>query len=519
MKSQITISKKLVVINSASSLLIQVIGISALIWVQQYLLKRISLDEYSLLPIVYSLLVFLPFFSFILASGIKRYVTEAYAKNDLSRVTKIVSTMFPILLFGSGVLICLGLLLSYNIDKILKIDPQFVDQAQYMLMLLIGAEAFRLSMTAFNSGLYVKQKFVLENLVHLISESIRLALLFFLLFEVSVSILWVVVSTTVATVLQVGTSFILSLRLVPSQRFRIRMFDMSIFRELVNFGGWTTVIGLSGTLRKAADPFILNRFGTPLDVACFHLGSLIPNKLEIIINQSFLRSVSPAIVGLHASGENDKLRRLYLRLGRFALWGVLLITIPFFVHYDQIIILYVGEEFEIAGLVLVLLIACYPILYGNILIKQLANARLMVRGMAIRESVSTGFNLLLTLVLVGYYQLGALGSAIATFIAYGLGSIVLYWPFGTMMAGVRLAEVFSEILLPGLTPFFLTYLLMLMADQVFIIDQWLEILANSIFGGLVYLIAVWIMAKDIDRHQFKDALLNFIRYKKKLYNT
>ena len=96
-------------------------------------------------------------------------------------------------------------------------------------------------------------------------------------------------------------------------------------KELTRFGGWSSLYGFSSLIRKAADPIILNRWSTPLDVTCFHLGSLVPSRLEVIINQSLLGAVSPVVVGLNAEKQNEKLKNLYLRLGRFAMWGVLLV--------------------------------------------------------------------------------------------------------------------------------------------------------------------------------------------------
>ena len=97
MSTQVEISKKLVLINSASSLVTRVLNISVLIWLQQYLLKRITPEEYSLLPVIYSVMMFAPLITTILTGGLGRYIVVAYAKHDDNRVTQIVSTMFPIL--------------------------------------------------------------------------------------------------------------------------------------------------------------------------------------------------------------------------------------------------------------------------------------------------------------------------------------------------------------------------------------------------------------------------------------
>ena len=510
MSSRVLVSKKLVFINSASSLVTRLISLSALIWVQQFLLKRISVEEYSLLPLIYSLMIFLPIFTLILSSGITRYVTEAYVKSGDERITQIVSTMFPLLCLSSLFLLVFGGAMAWKIDVLLRIEDEYIDDARVMLALIIILEVLRLPMRAFSSGFYVKQRLLLENLIKIFSECVRLLFLFALLLGVSVSVVSVVVAVFVGGTVEIITMYIVSRRLLPSQRFDRSKIDWTIAKELVNFGGWSSVYGFSGMIRKAADPIILNRFSTPLDVTCFHLGALIPNRLEIIVNQSFLGSISPVVVSLHADKQDEKLKNIYLRLGRFAMWGILLVIAPFLIHNQQIVTLYVGETFQPAGMVLFLLLACYPIVYGNILHASLANAKIRMRSLAIRESVSAIVNLMLTLLLVGYFQLGALGAAAATFVVYGLGSILLFWPFGKEMVNATWREIWTNILLPGITPFSAALVVMILLNTYFAASSWTAIAVNSAFGAIIYLAVVWLVAKENDRAQFKQALHKFI---------
>lgn len=506
MSGRVPISKKLVIINSASSLFTRLLSVAVLIWVQQYLLKRITVEEYSLLPVIYSLMIFMPFFIGIFTGGIKRYVTEAYANNRDERITQIVSSMFPVLCLAGLFVLTVGGVLAWKIDTILRIDPEYVDDARIMLMLIIGIEALRLPMEAFNNGLFVHQKFVLENLIRIACESFRIILLLTLLLGVSVSVISVVVSTVAASLVGIVAMSSASLRLLPSQRVEPSKFEWAIVKELTKFGGWSSLYGFSGMIRKAADPIILNRLSTPLDVTCFHLGALIPNRLEVIVNQSFLGSVSPVVVGLHADKQHERLKRIYLRLGRLAMWGLLLTIAPFLVHHDQIITLYVGETYVAAGTVLFLLLACYPIVSGNILLRTLASAKIRMRSLAIREAISAVLNLSLTLVLVGYYQMGAIGAAIATFTVYGLGSILLFWPFGKGMVKATWSEIGRDVFLPGLIPFAVALLVMHLLDMSYPAESWIAIAVNAMFGALVYLVTVWFVAKENDKSQFRDTL-------------
>jgi len=80
---RVELSKRLVLINSASSLLTRMLSISVLIWLQQYLLMRIKPEEYSLLPVLYSVMMFAPLITTILTGGLGRYIVEAYGSTRI----------------------------------------------------------------------------------------------------------------------------------------------------------------------------------------------------------------------------------------------------------------------------------------------------------------------------------------------------------------------------------------------------------------------------------------------------
>lgn len=512
MSSRVPTNKKLFIVNSVASLVTRLLSITVLIWVQQFLIKRISVEEYSLLPLIFSLLMLLPFFSYILTGGLKRYVMEAYATHQDDRIAQIISSMLPFFLLAGILLLCIGGLLAWQIDKLLMIEPEYVGAAQLMLMLVISLEAIRLVAKVFSNGLFVKQKFVLESVIKITCEILRLSLLFLFLFGFSVSVLSVVVASVVAGSLEVIILLVASLKLLPQQKIKSITIDWNIVKELISFGGWSSLFGFSETVRKAADPIILNRLSTPVDVASFHLGSLVPNRLEILVNQSFMSSISPIIVGLNAENNDKKLKHLYLRLGRLLLWGLLLLISPLIIHYEQIVILYVGEKYSSAGVVMVLLLACFPFVYGNLLQRPLAAAKKRMRSLAYREVFSATLNLTLTLIFVGMYHMGAIGSALATFLVYGIGSLFIFLPFGKSLVNVTWREVWTEIFQPVLFPFVMALLSMQLLLSYMPAETWLAIFSNSVAGGIVYLIVLWLVSKDLDKAQFRTVMIKVFSF-------
>jgi len=174
---RVEISKRLVLLNTASAILARTINVSVILWLHQYLLHRISKEEYSLLPLLMYIVVLLPFVTAILTSGIGRFVLAAYAKRDDRGVTQIVSTMFPLLL-GTGVLILAGgWLLAWHIDKVLVVPHERLRDARLMMALLILSAAVKPPCVAFGVGFYVRQKFVLYNAISVGAELLRALLI------------------------------------------------------------------------------------------------------------------------------------------------------------------------------------------------------------------------------------------------------------------------------------------------------------------------------------------------------
>ncbi len=60
MSSVSKVSKSLIQLNSLSSIALRLLSVTVLIWTQQYLLRRISPEEYALYPVLVSTMIFAP---------------------------------------------------------------------------------------------------------------------------------------------------------------------------------------------------------------------------------------------------------------------------------------------------------------------------------------------------------------------------------------------------------------------------------------------------------------------------
>ncbi len=477
-------------INSASSLFALLLNVTVLLWMQQYLLKWISPEEYSLLPVMYSIMMFTPLVTTILISPLGRYVTEAYAVDDNARVTQIVSTMSLILCGAACLVVILGAVLSHNISDLLTIAPKDLRDAKMMLTLLMLSLGLRLAMSPFVVGLAVRQKFFLINMISSGGQLLRIVVLFILLTTVSVRVLWVIVATVIAGVISDFVTLFLSLRAVPSLRFQRRAINWPVAGQLLSFGGWSTISAIALSIGSSADAIILNRLGTPLDVTCFYLGSL-PLRFINMAGSAVQAPLKPALVAMYGTGQTDRLRRVFLKGGRWGLWVTVLVCVPLMIYGQEIMALYVGPDYKLSGIVMLLLLLAFPIGQGVAMLFPLAEATANIRRLSMWLLAMSIFNLGVTLYLVGILRLGALGSGLGTAISTVVFFPLALWPLGLRIAKVDLKVVIKSALIPGLTPGVVNVAVLFALKFVVSLDSWLKILSCMCLGSVAYFVTLW----------------------------
>lgn len=496
--SRIEISKKLVLINSASSVVVLVLNLTVLIWLQQYLLKRISPDEYALLPLVMAVMAFSPLLTMVLTGGLGRYITVAYARGDDEEITRICSTMFPLLLAGGGAFLAIGWFAAWHIDSLLEINPDYLGDARVMMALLVFSAAIRLPLAVFGSGFVVRQKLMLQDMIDVGCQLVRIVLLFALLFGFGAKVMWVTVALVVSELLSLAISIPISMRLVPAQRFKTGIFSRSVARELTGYGLWGFVDRAAETIKQAMDPIILNRYSTSFDVSVFHVAGIVPRQLKQIL-VPLSRPFIPVLAALHATNDHVRLRSIYLRVARYHCWVLALFVVPGVVLKDEIFFLYLGEQYLPAADVMAVLLIVTGLSGFNALGPAIVVACGDMRGIAQRMLLHQAVNLGLAFTLVAHLQFGAIGSAIAALITSLVVEVFVLWPYCRKVAGVSASSWLHEVVVPAVLPTLVMIGACVLMKSVFDANSWIVVLgigAVSAILGVVVIVMACLREQD-----------------------
>ncbi len=482
----IAVSKRLVALNSASSVAAKLLNLTVLLWMYQYLLRRVPPEEFAVYPVVAAIMVFAPLFFSLFSSGISRYVIESYAKGEFERVTRIVSSIFPLLAAASAVFLAAGALFVLNIERILSIAPQMVGPARIMMGLLIVGFALQMLALPFTLGFDVRQRYVELNLLEVLRDVLRSALLFVLLLGIGPQVVWVVVATVIANAVYLAAVVLRSRRMLPGLSFRWRLFDLGQARALMSFGLWTTLGQLGTIMYTNAATIILNLYGTAVDVTSYHLGATVFRQLLGTIHLA-ARPLQPALTAMHALDDHRRFRNTMHRGGRYALWVSLAVAVPLAIYAREFITLYLGDRYPDAATVIIFFMVMFPFTQPNALLSKAAIATARVREFFLPAFLFLLAGLGLMLYFTIYHNLGAVGVTLSLS-GITIGSQLLYfWPLQLRLTEDLFEKFVRAVLVPGLAPAAAGAVVWFGLKLLLPPASWLLLGLEAMAGGLVYL--------------------------------
>jgi O-antigen/teichoic acid export membrane protein len=486
--------------GSASGLAERFVNLAVQVWLYQYLIKRIDPEEYSLYPIVVALLVFVPPLTTVLTAGISRYSLEAHAQGDERRVTEITSTMFPVLMGTALALVFLALAITKYLNLVLKIAPQNLFEGRVMVLLLFGSLAIRLALLPFSVGLYVRQEFVVSNMLTMVQATLRVLLLFVLLLGAGPKVLWVAVAAVGADLPIVLITAVLSIRAVPALRFRVANIRLELLSTLIGFGFWN-MISLTGILiRKSSDLLVLNRFATAVDVNTFQLASLTDNQIDAAMGK-LLEPMGAHMVAVQTSGGTAALQSIYFRGTRYSLWIALLVATPLIAFRQQIWSLYLGSRFETYAtvpIVMVLLLARYWIECPLFFVGMAAYAANRVRMLSVLIIGTSIFNLGVTIYFVHFLHMGAVGSALGTLLSVLIWDPLIMWKIGFQLLELKFRHWLKAAIWRGILPSLIAGLIGLGWSRVIQPETTPELLFATAVVATVYVLVILLFCLDED---------------------
>ena len=315
-----------------------------------------------------------------------------------------------------------------------------------------------------------------------------------------------VVAAVVAETLALFARIAFTRKLVPSIRFRRDLVDRATAKRLVSFGAWTSLGNLAYMLRNGSDAILLNHFSTPVQVTACYVGSIPVRQVDSTIT-IFTGPLQPVMTAMHATGDTDRLKRTYVRGCRIYLWIALAVAFPLIALAPEVIGLYAKEQYTVAGPVMALFLAGFPLTYSSAMLYRVALARARVQTLFASAATIEVVRVILVAILLAVWEVGALGVAAGTLAVTVVGNFAVYWPMAWRMVPIPASEFLRKVVYPGVAPFLAGLVVCFAAARLFAVESWFDVGAVVAVGAAVYLAILFLFGfQDADRDDLRDLM-------------
>jgi O-antigen/teichoic acid export membrane protein len=447
-----------------------------------FILHRLGDDAFGLWILVFSLTGYYGLFDFGIRSSIVRYVAQFTATGDEDSLTRFVNT--GICTYGG-----IGLLLfmvtitaSFYVDSLFRIPPAFHGTARTLFLVVGTAVSLGFPLSVFAGVLEGLQKFQWLSLTQVGYNLLR-ALLIVLALTHGGGLVTIAIISVILNLSTYGVYIAAVLRLAPIN-YAVKYVDHESFRKMLSYGSITFIAIIASQLRFYSDATVIGIFISSAAITYFSIGSKLVSY-SANVTQSMSQIFTPMSSEFNATGDKERLRRVFIQGNRACALIVFPICAALIVLGKSVIEVWVGAKYvPIAYVVLVLMIIADSTEMAQSASPKILFGMARHRTMALVRLFEGIVNLVLSIVLLRYY--GVIGVALGTVIPQLCTNLLFLPEHLCRVLQVRLGTFLSQAYLAPMLLCAPLVAVLLLLQHLFHAHTCLELLAQMVTGGMVY---------------------------------
>ena len=455
-----------------------------------FLLSHLGKEGYGIIGLFMIIVSCVDVADLGLRSALGRELAEKNASNDKAGFEALSSTALALY---TSMAIVMSLVLWASTPALLsvfRVQGEYYSVAQWLLP-VFGACSILL---AFITPVFVAgiTSFLRYDLVNTVSISIAIIFNFCLFitlpsFPGHAIIVWAAV-----TILALLVNLVVLSRIYKKSCYdgRISMYLVSpgLLRPMFKLGGYMYALQMTNTLAEKSNPLIISSFFGPVGVALYQSGGKVCQMLRPIV-MTFANQVYPLTTQCFVLNQEDKQKKIFLSGSKYTMLFGILVATGVFVYAEPFCKLWLynelGEDYLIVSHLMQLLAVVdltayargtqWPILLGMKKLKILVWTQLP----------SAGINVMASIYLVGFTNLGLAGVVYPTLVLNLLRLPVLIWYMGRQLK-ISVTHCLKESYLRPALCLVITFLGAQIARLHIDCNTWFELVLAGVMTSVVW---------------------------------
>jgi O-antigen/teichoic acid export membrane protein len=308
-----------------------------------YIVHNLGNEAYGVLALVTSVLGFFAFLDLGVTNASVKYMAEAYALGDVEKINKIIGSSLVVYLIAGGTGACIiALMTNTLVQRILKIPPGYIADSTFAFYIASCGFLLNMVLGVFASVPKAVQRYDVATKVN-IAVSTSLTLLTVFILYLGYGLREVVILNFFSSLASLTVYMLVAKKLVKGISIKVS-YDPATFKQLFAFGAYSLLVMISSAFLFQLDRLMIGSFAGAGQVAFYVVPASIALRIHGFV-ASIMGVVFPLCSELHATGQQRKLRELYLKASKYSFVLGISIATPLVVLSTQIMAFWMGNEY------------------------------------------------------------------------------------------------------------------------------------------------------------------------------
>ncbi len=510
--------KKFVFINSITSIGSRLTRMLVGVFLTPYLLLHLSRESVGLQIIGYQLMQYCFLLSNAANRGYLRVSSTHYATNDLKGLNRTLGQGLTLILIVSlPICLLIGIFVLFP-TVFLGVSPELADEASFVIA-AIGISYFWVMITdLWASSLFIKERLYINDINDLLIRTGSFAVLVIAFSYTSPSIeKWISINLIVTILIILFYKLPRSRKLIPEIRIRPVWKNLREATQLFSTSFYTFFGTVGFLLYFATDSLIISNLDSlgPDKVIVYNIGQRWDPIIRSFL-MAFTFALSPGLIKIFATQGTARIKHHFHRSNRISYLMAILPSVWLLANAYPFISVWIDEQMAIdASLITQLMMVNLLLSVTSATSHAALEATGNLRWPTITTLIGGVINIIGSILLVLYTELGLFGVAIATLVTLGIRTTITTPLFMKIYLDIELKDYLIHSLVRPIILFLVTLLMSYLILSIREPSNWFEILLHASTLSILYCpCAFFIGLTKNDRVHLLDTLreFSFIKY-------
>lgn len=312
------------------------------LYTSRIVLNTLGVENFGIYNVVGGVVTIFAFLNNSMSLSVQRYLSFEMGSNGKGHLKKI----FNIALYTHLIIAAIVLVLSetvglWFVGNCLNLPVERMEAVFWVYQFSIFACLISIVQVPYNAVIISNERMEIYAYVSIAEVVLRLAIVYLLYIGNYDKLILYAILTFIVSVLVVSF-YIIYCSKKFSEASIVRVWDNTLFKELLSFAGWSSLGEIAWTCVQQGVNIVLNIFFGPIVNTARAIALQVNTAITRFVS-NFQVAVNPQIIKKYAANDNAGMINLLFRSTCFSYYMMLFLSLPILFEARQVLSLWLGE--------------------------------------------------------------------------------------------------------------------------------------------------------------------------------